>query len=521
MSTYSRTRTFLPNANPIGGGSGPAISATVLNEYEQAHQDVSDVLDARLPTSGVYALKRAEDPRAYSLTGGADDSTALQACFDAAGVGGAVELPELTINYRSTLTIPSKMELRGTSMQGSVLATDRDIIGLYAVGGEGRALKNFTLSNSSTGTRTTYDIDICNPYKPLIEHVKISLSQDARTKGGIRLYKDAGLDGADRCFMPVLIDVWIANGVLRIADVTDSKIHGGWVWGTYTEAPGAVELSAAANTTFTDLDVVPSVNAGYLISGGTSNLAIIGGMLDGSYDAIHTGWGFKSTDYVRGLVFNGVKFYNMWQGGALLYDVRRATIANCTFTQNNRGEDATYTDINVQSSQAIAVVANNFGAPNSRTTKAKIYTEDSASSDNVLSYNVVEYNAAIVPNGHYYDSGIFSIQPATIVQRNLPDLVWPQSDLLAKTSNYTVLKTDLFAGKRILVTANSPTITLPSAGAVHAGQAIPIVNGGAGTVTVACNGVQTINGSATATLTPGQSITPMSNGSNWFNIAAV
>jgi hypothetical protein len=293
------------------------------------------------------------------------------------------------------------------------------------------------------------------------------------------------------------------------------------VWGTDTGAAGAVELARSSNCSFVDFDVVPSVNAGYLISAGLSNLTIMGGMADGSYDSTSTGWGFKTTDYIRGLDIIGTKFYNMYQGGAYLYDVRRASILGCTFTQNNRGESASYPDINVFSSQAISVGFNNFGAPNSRTTKAKIYVEDSASSDNELAYNVVEYNSGISPNGHYYDPAIFSVQPSTIVEKNLPDLVWPQSYLLTKSANYTILKTDLFAGKRILVTSGSPTITLPSAGSVHAGQGIPIINGGAGTVTVACNGAQTINGSATATLTAGQSITPMSDGSNWYKIAAV
>lgn len=42
---YIRTRTFVHNANPVGGGSGPAMSASVLNEWEAAHADASTRLD--------------------------------------------------------------------------------------------------------------------------------------------------------------------------------------------------------------------------------------------------------------------------------------------------------------------------------------------------------------------------------------------------------------------------------------------------------------------------------------------
>ena len=512
MPFYTRTRTFQNNVNPVGGGLGPPITAQVLNEYEQAHQDVSDALPV---TGQVYALKRPEDPRAYSLTGGADDSAALQACFDAAGVGGSVELPAATINYRSTLTVPSGMELRGTGMKASVLATDMDIVGLSTVGGEGHAFKNFKLVNSSTGTRTTYDIEICNPFKPVLEHVELTLSQSARTKGGIRLYKDAGQSGSDNCFMPVLNDVWIRNGVLRIADVTDVKVHGGWVWATYTQADGAVELSGASNCTFVDLDIVPSENAGYLVSGGLSNLTVIGGLMDGSYDAIHTGWGFKTTDYIRGLVLSGVKFWHLWLGGVWLDNVKRATITGCTFSENNRGE-APSPDIQLVNCSAVATIGNNFGAPFARTTKAKIYTEDAASVDNSISYNVLEYDySGSIPGGHYYDSSLYSVQSTAWVQNNLPDLAWPQTWLLTKGSNYQIVKQDLF-NQRTIAASNNTTMTLPSAGSVHAGDRITIKNVGSGTVTVATTSSQTIDGAASIALTQYQSVSMFSNGSAWF-----
>lgn len=517
MPNYTRTRTFTSNTQPVGGGIGPAIDANVLNEYEAAHQTTSDQLDtlaARVPVAGVYALKRPEDPRAFGLTGGVDDSAALQACFNAAGAGGSVELPKLTINYRNPLVVPSGMELRGTGPKGSVLQTDLDIVGLSTVGGEGHAFKNFKLANTVSGTRTTYDIDIVNPFKPVLEHVEIALGQASKMRGGIRIWKDAAQAGASNCFMPVLNDVWIRNGVLRIADVTDVKVTGGWVWGTFTDAPGAVELSAASNCSFHDLDIVPSINAGYLVSGGLSNLSITGGLMDGSYDTTQTGWGFKTTDYVRGLVVSGVKFWNIYLGGMNLYNVRRASITGCTFSQNNRGNLGS-PDIQVASSTALAVVGNNFGAPATRTTRGRIYTEDSSSSDNIIGYNVLEYDSTITPNGHNYDPALFTVRPSTTVKDNRPDGSWPTTSLLSVAANYQVTKEDLFNRRTVFATGTT-TVTMPSAGSVHGGDGLTIKNRGTGTVTVATTSSQLIEGVATLALTAGQSATVQSDGAGWY-----
>jgi hypothetical protein len=461
--------------------------------------------------------KRAEDPRAFGLTGGADDSPALQACINAAGAGGVVELPPLSINYGTTLVLPTGLEFRGSGMKASILQCTTDIACLSMVGGEGQAIKNLKIANSFTGTRNSYDIDIVNPFKPVLEHVEIALSQSSLAKGGVRLYKDVGQAGSANCFMPTLTDVWIRNGTLRIADVTDVKVHGGWVWGTYTGAPGAVELSAASNCSFTDFDIVPSVNAGYLISGGLSNLTIIGGLMDGSYDTVVTGWGIKCTDYVRGLSVTGVKFYNLSLGGVNITDMRRSAFVGNIFVQNNKGDNA-YPDITLASAVGNVFAQNTFGAPNTRTSKGKIYVEDASSSDNLISQNVLEINSSISPNGHYYDPALFTVQSSTAITGNRPQGNWPTSTALAKSTAYTVLKDDLFNRRTIFVTGTT-TITLPSVNSVHAGDDIVVKNTGTALVTVATTSSQTIDTATTLALAPQQSVRIVSNGSgSWSTI---
>jgi hypothetical protein len=67
------------------------------------------------------------------------------------------------------------------------------------------------------------------------------------------------------------------------------------------------------------------------------------------------------------------------------------------------------------------------------------------------------------------------------------------------------------------VTANSPTLTLPTAASTP-GMYFVIKNSGAGTVTLATTGGQTIDGASTQSLTQYQSLTVVSNGTNWILI---
>lgn len=65
-------------------------------------------------------------------------------------------------------------------------------------------------------------------------------------------------------------------------------------------------------------------------------------------------------------------------------------------------------------------------------------------------------------------------------------------------------------------TANTFTVTLPTAVGVT-GRRYQIKNSGTGTITIACNGTQTIDGAATKSLaTQYSSISVVSNGANWI-----
>jgi hypothetical protein len=65
------------------------------------------------------------------------------------------------------------------------------------------------------------------------------------------------------------------------------------------------------------------------------------------------------------------------------------------------------------------------------------------------------------------------------------------------------------------VTANSPTITLPTAANAY-GMGFFVKNTGSGTAILAAAAGQTIDGTATQSLTQYQGLTVVSNGTNWL-----
>jgi len=70
---------------------------------------------------------------------------------------------------------------------------------------------------------------------------------------------------------------------------------------------------------------------------------------------------------------------------------------------------------------------------------------------------------------------------------------------------------------QIECTANTFTVTLPTAAGIT-GRAYSIKNTGAGVITVACNGAETIDSIATQTLNQWDNIVVLSNGANWIII---
>jgi len=81
----------------------------------------------------------------------------------------------------------------------------------------------------------------------------------------------------------------------------------------------------------------------------------------------------------------------------------------------------------------------------------------------------------------------------------------------------TTLRTLDATDYQIECTANSFTVTLPTAVGIQ-DKVYSIKNSGTGTITIACNGAQTIDGETTQSLSQYDNIVVMSNNANWVII---
>jgi hypothetical protein len=501
-------------SDPFTGGLVVKIGAVVTGLVSAAGA-FRDALDARI--RGIVGWGSGVDPRDYGAVadGIADDTAAVQAAVAAAGPGGVLKIPmKKSFKLTGPVTVPSEFEVRGVSRKSSIIKTAGDFPAFITIGGEAQTFSRFKVQNSFAGTRTTYDLVVVNPFKTRIEHVEIALGQNSLIKGGIHVYKDVEQPGSANCFMPMFNDVWVRNGVIDVEDVTDGKFTDSFIWSTYTGATGSVKLTRASNWTFNDVDIVPPQGAGaaYLLAA-LNNLSISGGLIDGSYDTIMTGHGIVSTDFVRGLSVNGVKFFNLGRSGLKLYDVRRSSFMGNIFVQGNKA-DGSYPDIDLASCVGNVFIGNTHGAPIVRTNKGKVFIEDASCSDNLFSGNALEISSSIAPSGHYYDPALFTAQNSTAIKDNRPSGSWPASSVAVKSTNYDITKDDLFNGRAIWGTGTI-TLALPSAQTVHAGDQMPLKNIGTGIVTITTKSAQTIDGATTLTLQPGQAVTVRSDAANW------
>lgn len=94
---------------------------------------------------------------------------------------------------------------------------------------------------------------------------------------------------------------------------------------------------------------------------------------------------------------------------------------------------------------------------------------------------------------------------------------------LSQSTPVVLLNTDYTAGvndraKAYVWTGGLGTFTLPSAITVGNDYFLAVRNGGAGDVTVAPQGLETVNDGATLTLQPGDSATLMTDGLNWYTL---
>lgn len=461
-----------------------------------------------------YERVRPLDPRNFGAVGDGttDDTAAIQACINAAGASGVVALPPLPFKITATLNLLAGTQLRGTGEKASRIMVDTDIIAIRAAGGQGQSLRNLKIWSTFSSNRTTFDIEFISPTKPVVEDVEIDLNNNGGAGGGLRFIRDIGTAG--NSFMPQLSRVWVRNGHIVIDGVTDGKATDCFAWAPATAGQGAIQcINGASSWTFTNCDVVPPVGnySGYYFSS-VENIHIQGGLVDGSYASLMTGWGIRAVNCYRLSV--RTSFWNLGRGALDLNNVRASAFIGNVISRSNKA-DANYPDINNVSGIGNTFIGNTHSCTVTRSNPGKIYQESGSATDNIIDSNTRETGT------NYYDSAPLTIQGSTYLGLgNRPLGAWPRQVARNIITSETIPVESVYRGQTLFA-SNTITLTLPPAGSFYIGTSLTIKNIGSGVVTVAPNGAETIEGSTTnRRLSSSQSITLTTSGSNSWRVTA-
>lgn len=352
------------------------------------------------------------------LLGTPTTSTLLNRINNLPASGGFVRIEDDVTMFDATLELFDRDNVQIVAEGSSCVfqsdaAADRTL--LKIIDCQQFALRGVKVLNAATGARTAYDIDIVNPTKPVLEDVEINLPDTATGAGGIRIRKDTGVTG--NSFMPQLARVWIRNGRLILNQVTDGHFIDGFVWAHNTAGAGAVEMTQADGWTFSGVDLVPVIGAaGYKLTN-TNHTKLIGGYLDGSYDALLTGHGIHAVNSGR-LFVSGTNFYNLGRSGVRLENTHGSTFTAAGFYRGNKA-DGSHPDIDLYGSTYNTFLGTSHSQPATRTNKGAIYREDATSFHNLFDAAVLDQSL-----GNQYGTPLFSGNSGTLGRRNRPGALW-------------------------------------------------------------------------------------------------
>ncbi|AXH50203.1 hydrolase [Microbacterium phage Musetta] len=420
--SYNLSAALQGVATAIGSKVGPIWDALALN----------------------FGLIDGYDVRLYGAVGDSatDDTAAIQAAVNAAGSNGIVKVPGRRIyKLTSSVFVNNSVEVVGAGPKSTEFRTTTDIAAFRLIGGQAQALRGLMVRNTVSSIRTTFDIDVVNPTKTVLQDVEVSLPNGVSGDGGgIRFRRDDTATPPFNAFMPQLDRVWVRNGHLVADKVTDGHVVNCYIWGSSANnRPGTVNLLQSNGWSFAATDVVPTANvaqgAGYYIAN-TIHTNINGGYIDGSYLSNLTGYGIHAVN--SGQIFMaGTHIYHPGRSAILLENTVGSSFSAVGIQRANK-VDAGYPDIHLINSSDNTFLGTNHSRPAAHTNPGPILIEDTASNNNFFDYATIDRT-----EGNYYRTPLFEGKPSTMGANNRPGSLWPRP---AAAPNFLVPPACLYAG---------------------------------------------------------------------------
>lgn len=337
----------------LASGAGASLVGTPNPSAPAYLKTVSDILsggevpiDRFLPTSQIAAIRA----RTSSYDCGPDVAAAALAFTN----GGGIYARQGKYVFNSGVLLRDNMTIRGDgystefSLPGDIELFKSDTTTTSTVV-SGVVLRDFMIKKGVTGATTKYDIHLTNPQNCTISRVRVQSSHDdngysATNVGGIFLDKPAGSTATP--FMNLLENCWLQNNAVFFNGITDSAIHGGYVWG-HTRQFAIRFTGGGANAVEMVKGIICSkYNGGIWIDGSSVNqMRIIGNEFDGN-PLLDTGTGVYAPDVTLATVISGNTFWGCDKHGIDITDPVGMTVTGNAFWKNNAADNF-YDDVRI------------------------------------------------------------------------------------------------------------------------------------------------------------------------------
>jgi len=364
-------------------------------------------------------------------TGLTSVSAAVQAAIDALPArGGRVKMPSGVYLFTTPVKMRDRVKIKGDGDATKILVnTDIEVFTsdstTLSTSVFMAQFEDFWIQKTVTGATTKYDIHLYNPIFCRFKRVHVQSGHDdtsysSTNVGGIFLEKPTGSTSSAYC--NTLADCWIQNNSVYFANITDSTIRGGYIWGHTRQFAVRIQGTNVGNIDIGGVSGIISskYNGGIWLDGaGINQIRVTNNNHDGN-PALDTGAFIYSPQSTIAVVVTSNNIWGCDKQGIDTVDPVGWNATGNSFWRCNAA-DASYDDIRITGA-TFSPRGNNFSV--------NTHLIDDARTNK--GYAVHEVNAGFTPlrnaynnnavNGNYLDPSFLVIQAASLMGNVGPGL---------------------------------------------------------------------------------------------------